>query len=56
MSSRDEFLKNAAQCVHMAEKTNDPIDRAAWQRLADSWQRLADEADEPFEPFAPRAR
>lgn len=50
MSARDEFFKNAAECTRMAEAARDPIDRAAWIRLAASWQRLADEADAPFVP------
>jgi hypothetical protein len=50
MSARDEFLKNAAECARMAENTRDSVDKAAWRRLAESWQRLGDEADEPFAP------
>jgi hypothetical protein len=53
MSARDEFLKNAAECARMAEKTHNPVDKAAWQRLSESWHRLAQEADEPFAPRAP---
>ena len=46
MDSAEEFRKNAQECARMLEKSRDPADRANWQRLQQSWLRLAQDTAE----------
>jgi hypothetical protein len=41
MDAAEAFRKNAEACSKMADKSPDPWDRANWERLAESWARLA---------------
>jgi hypothetical protein len=41
----DEYRRNAADCLRMAERTADPTARAALLDMAQSWRVLAEQAD-----------
>jgi hypothetical protein len=47
MSVADQYRKQAEQCRIRAEKSSKPADRAFWLSLAENWQKLAQESDEP---------
>ena len=42
--SRDEYRRHAAECVRLAQKVQNPRDKALLLVMADSWIRLAEEA------------
>jgi len=44
LASRDEYRRHAAKCVRLAQKTQDPHDKALLLAMADCWIRLAEEA------------
>jgi hypothetical protein len=44
-----EFRDNAKQCLQMAETAGDQLTKAAWQRLAEKWQRLEHQEAEEFD-------
>jgi hypothetical protein len=44
-----EFRDNAKQCLQMAETASDQLTKAAWQRLAEKWQRLEHQEAEEFD-------
>jgi hypothetical protein len=44
MDSFDEYRTQAEDCLRMAE-TQDEQDRSLWVTLAQSWLRLAEDAD-----------
>ena len=45
MSSIDEYRLNAEDCLRMAQAAQDDNDRPLWVTLAQSWLRLAEQAD-----------
>jgi len=45
MSRSDEYRYNAANCLAVAEQTNDPTARALLTAMARSWHLLADQAE-----------
>jgi hypothetical protein len=44
LASRDEYRRHAAECVRLAQKVQNPRDKALLLTMADSWIRLADKA------------
>jgi len=44
-SSIDEYRTNAEDCLRMAQAAEDDNDRPLWVTLAQSWLRLAEQAD-----------
>ncbi len=47
MAVAAQYRKQAEQCRTRAEKSSKPADRAFWLSLAENWQKLAQDADEP---------
>lgn len=44
-SQADRFKTNAQQCRRAAADAHDEPDRRAWLRLAEEWEKLAENAD-----------
>jgi acyl transferase domain-containing protein len=44
-SSIEEYRTNAEDCLRMAQAAQDDNDRPLWVTLAQSWLRLAEQAD-----------
>ena len=42
---REEYRRQAAECVRLAEQTNDPMTKLTYVGLARAWLGLADLAD-----------
>jgi hypothetical protein len=49
MSKRDEYLKQAEQCRSAARQMSLTLHREQLIAIAENWERLATEADEPGE-------
>jgi hypothetical protein len=47
MSKRDEYLKQAEQCRSAARQMSLTLHREQLIAIAENWERLATEADEP---------
>ncbi len=45
MSNADQFRKDAEEARQMAARTTKQEDKAFWLRLAEDWNKLAQEAD-----------
>jgi hypothetical protein len=45
MGKSDEYRRNAASCLHLVEKTNDPGEKAFLLDMAQAWNNLADQVD-----------
>ena len=45
MTDAERYGHEAEQCRQLARKVPDPVDRAAWLKLAAEWSRLAKAAD-----------
>jgi hypothetical protein len=45
MGHPDDYRKQAEDARRKAVKAINPVDKATWQRLADDWLWLAQEAD-----------
>jgi len=45
MSRSLEYLRNAASCLRVAERTTDLAARAELIKMAHAWQRLAEQAN-----------
>jgi hypothetical protein len=45
MASADEYRRHASVCVALAQKTQNPGDKALLLRMAESWLRLAEQAE-----------
>jgi hypothetical protein len=41
MSPTDDFHKNAARCLALANATTDPKQKTEWMRLSEEWTRMA---------------
>ncbi len=50
MAKADEYRQRAAECMTLAQKTKDPADKAKLIEMAESWRRLAVQADEHDKP------
>ena len=46
MASVDAYRRHAAQCVRIAQQTENPSDKALLLGMADAWLRLAEFAKE----------
>jgi hypothetical protein len=55
MNAAEAFRKNAEACSKMADKSPDPWDRANWERLAESWTRLAKNSAKTSDAHRPAA-
>ncbi|SDK18287.1 hypothetical protein SAMN05216338_11054 [Bradyrhizobium sp. Rc2d] len=55
----ERFRKEAEECLELAEKAENPLDKEEWLRLAEDWLKLAQEVerstrfsgDDPLPPF-----
>jgi len=61
MTTAEEYRSKATECLCAAEATSDPDIRAQWRQVAQSWHRLAQQAEEglvgnPHLPGGPPAR
>jgi hypothetical protein len=45
MTTSDEYRKFAQECRQQAEKTWRPDEKAMWLKLAEQWQRMAEDLD-----------
>jgi hypothetical protein len=45
MSSKEEYRRNAAKCLEMADGTSDGITRLVLIEMAHAWLRLAEQAE-----------
>jgi hypothetical protein len=45
MASADEYRRHAGECVRLAQASKNPGDKALLLRMAESWLRLAEEAE-----------
>ena len=45
MASADEYRRHARACVRLAQNTQSPGDKALLLRMAESWLRLAEQAE-----------
>jgi hypothetical protein len=43
----DEYRRNAAECLRLAETFSDPTNRAVLMEMAHAWERLAERAARP---------
>ncbi len=43
------FRKEAQECRRQAAQAIAPLDKAFWLELAQSWERMADIASEPYQ-------
>jgi hypothetical protein len=46
----DEYRRNAAECLRLAETLGDPTNRAVLVEMAHAWQRLAERAERRVAP------
>jgi hypothetical protein len=54
MSRADEYRDYAARCVRLAQKTENPADKAMLLQMAETWRRLAERiAQEPSNNSGP---
>ena len=49
MALADQYKRRAAECVRMAERTDDAQDRALLMQMAQTWMRLAEKAEDRSE-------
>ena len=45
MSTANDYRVNAEDCLRMAKKESEERDRPLWATMAQSWLRLAEDAD-----------
>jgi hypothetical protein len=45
MASADDYRRHASECVRLAQASKNPGDKALLLRMAETWLRLAEEAD-----------
>jgi hypothetical protein len=45
MASADEYRRHASECVRLAQETQSPTDKALLLRMAETWLRLAQQAE-----------
>jgi hypothetical protein len=46
MALADQYKRRAAECVRMAERTDNPDDKALLLQMAQTWLRLAEKAED----------
>jgi len=45
MASAEEYRRHAGECVRLAQAAQSPSDKALLLRMAESWLRLAEQAE-----------
>jgi hypothetical protein len=45
MASSDEYRRHAGECVRLAQQAQNPNDKALLVRMAETWLRLAQQAE-----------
>ena len=45
MARADEFRRYAAECLRVAQKTNNPNDKAMMLEMAQKWRELAERSE-----------
>ena len=45
MASADAYRRHASECVRLAQETQSPTDKALLLRMAETWLRLAQQAE-----------
>jgi hypothetical protein len=45
MASADEYRRHASECVRLAQQTQSQSDKALLLRMAETWLRLAEQAE-----------
>jgi hypothetical protein len=53
IASRDDYRRHAAECVRLAQKTQNLRDKALLLTMADSWIRLAEKAAKRVQQSSP---
>jgi hypothetical protein len=53
LSASDEFRKQAEDCREWARRALRPQDKVFWLKLAEDWQRMAEQADQSARPQDP---
>jgi hypothetical protein len=46
MGPADQYKRRAAECVRIAERTEDPDSKATLLQMAQTWLRLAEKAED----------
>jgi hypothetical protein len=46
MASAEDYRRHATACVQLAQNTHNPSDKALLLKMAESWLRLAEQAEE----------
>jgi hypothetical protein len=46
----EDYRRRGLACMEMAQQVSDPENRAAWQKLANAWLRLAQQVTALSEP------
>jgi putative IMPACT (imprinted ancient) family translation regulator len=49
MGLSDQYKQRAAECVRMAERTDNADDKALLLQMAQTWMRLAEKAEDRFD-------
>ena len=49
MALADQYKRRAAECVRMAERADNPEDKALLLQMAQTWLRLAEKAEDRHE-------
>ena len=50
MPNTDEYLSYSAECVALAQRTNDPEAKARLTQMAQAWRELADRVKTASDP------
>jgi hypothetical protein len=53
MPSREDYLRNADECIKLAQASADPQTRTRLLEMAQAWRELADKVDDPRIPKQP---
>lgn len=46
MSRAEQYRHYAAECIRLAQQSHDPSEKDTLLRMAETWRRLAERADE----------
>jgi hypothetical protein len=50
MTRREEYIRYAAECLALAQQTQNPVDRARFLEMAQAWRELAEKSFTQDEP------
>ncbi len=50
MTAADRYRRYAAECVRVAQRMENPADKALLLQMAQTWQRLAESAEKNASP------